>query len=384
MKTFQIFFTFLRLGLTSFGGPVAHIGYFRREFVEKRYWLGDAGFADLMAFCQFLPGPSSSQLGIAIGLGRGGMSGGFAAWLGFTLPSALLMGWCGVTLARHPAWFDGAWAHGLKLMACAVVADAVWSLGRRLAVDRAQQALLALGLVLALMVPGPLGQVTAMGLAALLGQLLPVKEQPERRNPPSRLPRWVALPALALLAFGLFGLPVLAEQGGRPLVLFDAFFRAGSLVFGGGHVVLPLLRDSLVPAGLIADDQFLAGYALAQTVPGPLFTFAAYVGAVAGGGWGGAALCLAAIFLPSFLMLFGVMPFWHRLGRLKAVRRALLGVNAAVVGLLLAALYDPVFVTSVRSDRDFAIATLLFLLLRAGTVPVPLLVGLAALIGFVI
>lgn len=386
MKTFRIFLTFLRLGLTSFGGPVAHIGYFRREFVEKRHWLGDVSFADLLALCQFLPGPSSSQLGISIGLTRGGMAGAFAAWLGFTLPSALIMGWCGLALAQHPAWFRGNWSHGLKLLACAVVADAVWNLGRRLAFDRPRQALLALGLVLSLLAPGPVGQLTAMGLAALLGQFLPDRPAADRGGPaPLKLPRWISLPSLALLAAGLIGLPLLTEAvGGQQLTLFDAFFRAGSLVFGGGHVVLPLLRDALVPAGIIADDQFLSGYALAQTMPGPLFTFSAYVGAVANGSWQGAALCVAAIFLPSMLMLFGVLPHWHVLSRMKIVRRALAGINAAVVGLLLAALYDPVFTTSVHSGKDFAIATLLFLLLTCAAVPVPFLVGLAALIGFAI
>ena len=385
METFRIFLIFLRLGLTSFGGPVAHIGYFRKEFVEKRHWLGDAAFVELLALCQFLPGPSSSQMGISLGLGRGGVAGAAAAWLGFTLPSALVMGWCGVALAEHPAWFGGNWSHGLKLLACAVVADAVWSLGRQLAYDRPRQALMAMGLALSLLAPGAPGQLGAMALAALFGQMLPAQPQPNHANAlPMVLPVWVSLPALALFVFGLFGLPLLADlAGGQSLALFGRFFRAGSLVFGGGHVVLPLLREALVAPGWIADDKFLSGYALAQTVPGPLFTFAAYVGGVVTGGWAGAALCTAGIFLPSFLLLFGVLPFWHRLRRFLPVRRALAGVNAAVVGLLLAALYDPVFTTSVRSSVDFLIAVLLFLLLKAGRVPVPLLVVLAALAGFV-
>jgi chromate transporter len=236
------------------------------------------------------------------------------------------------------------------------------------------------------MLPGAQGQLGAMALAALFGQLLPVRAQPEHINAlPVVLPMWVALPALGLFLFGLFGLPLLAElQGGQTLGLFDRFFRAGSLVFGGGHVVLPLLRDALVAPGWIADDKFLSGYALAQTVPGPLFTFAAYVGGVVTGGWTGAALCTIGIFLPSFLMLFGVLPFWHRLGRFPPVRRALAGVNAAVVGLLLAALYDPVFTSSVHAAPDFIVAVTLFLLLRTGKVPVPLLVVVSALAGFVI
>lgn len=385
MHAFQIFFTFLRLGLTSFGGPVAHVGYFRKEFVEKKGWLDEAAFADLLALCQFLPGPSSSQLGLSIGLLRGGVPGAFLAWLGFTLPSALVMAWCGIELDRHPDLFGGGWVHGLKLLACAVVAEAVWSLGRKLAADRWRQGVMGLALILTLLAPGPAGQIAALALAALLGQWLPPRgDKAEGEGLSVALPGWLSLPALILLGFGLIGLPALAELSGDPaLGLVDRFFRAGSLVFGGGHVVLPLLRGALVPSGWIADDRFLAGYALAQAVPGPLFTFAAYLGAAIGG-WGGAALCVAAIFLPSFLMLFAVLPHWNRLREVTLVRRALEGVNAAVVGLLLAALYNPVFVTSVLSVWDFAAAAMLFLLLTAGRVPVVALVILAAGLGTLI
>jgi chromate transporter len=386
MRTFPIFLIFLRLGLTSFGGPVAHVGYFRKEFVEKRHWLGDIAFAELLALCQFLPGPSSSQLGISIGLARGGVAGAVAAWVGFTLPSALIMGWYGVTLARHPDWFAGNWGHGLKLLACAVVADAVWSMGRQLAYDRPRKILLGIGLAMALLVPAPAGQLGAMALAACLGQMLQVSPPAGGANIlPIRLPIRVGLAALILLALGLFALPVLAHiEGGQRLALFERFFRTGSLVFGGGHVVLPLLRGALVAPGWITEDQFVSGYALAQALPGPLFTFAAYAGATVTGGWSSALICTVGIFLPSFFLLFGVLPFWQRLQRYRMVRRALMGVNAAVVGLLLAALYDPVFLTSVRSSLDFVVAAVLFLLLTAGKVPVPLLVGLAALVGFVL
>jgi chromate transporter len=386
MKTFRIFLIFLRLGLTSFGGPVAHIGYFRREFVEKRHWLGDIAFADLLALCQFLPGPSSSQLGISIGLQRGGVLGALAAWVGFTLPSALIMGWYGVTLARHPAWFVGNWGHGLKLLACAVVADAVWQMGRQLAYDRPRKALVAIGLAMALLLPAGVGQLGAIALAALIGQMLPMGPETGRTNTPSaQVPIWIAVLALLLLAAGLVGLPLLAEiEGTQKLALFDRLFRTGSLVFGGGHVVLPLLRAALVSPGWITDEQFVSGYALAQALPGPLFTFAAYAGGMVTGGWSSALICTIGIFLPSFLMLFAVMPFWQRLSRFRPMRRALAGVNAAVVGLLLAALYDPVFTTSVRSSMDFVVAALLFLLLTAGRVPVAVLVGLSALVGFVI
>jgi len=389
MSVFQIFFIFLRLGLTSFGGPVAHIGYFRKEFVEKKAWLDEAAFADLLALCQFLPGPSSSQLGISIGLSRGGLPGAALAWLGFTLPSALILAWCGIELETHRDLFGGGWVHGLKLLACAVVAEAVWSLGRKFAADRWRQGLMGLALILVLLAPGAPGQLVAMALAALLGQWLPPRgDKADGEGLVLPLPGWLSWPALILLAFGLIGLPVLAGMSGDPaLELFDRFFRAGSLVFGGGHVVLPLLRDALVPSGWIADDRFLAGYALAQTVPGPLFTFAAYLGAavdIGPRGWAGAGLCVAAIFLPSFLMLFAVLPHWHRLSKIRSVRRALDGVNAAVVGLLLAALYDPVFTSSVSSGKDFAVAALLFLLLTAGRVPVVALVALGAGLGMVL
>lgn len=375
MHSFPIFFIFLRLGTTCFGGPVAHIGYFRREFVEKRGWLDETAFADLLSLCQFLPGPSSSQLGMSIGLARGGLAGALAAWLGFTLPSALAMAWCGVALGSHPEIFGGGWVHGLKLLACAVVADAVWSLGARLAPDRWRQMVLVMGLALALLAPGPGGQVGALVLAGIVGQMF-ATGKPGEGGANSPLPRWLSWPSLALLILGLTALPLLSELGG-------AFFRAGSLVFGGGHVVLPLLRDSLVPPGWIADDRFLAGYALAQAVPGPLFTFAAYLGGSIDG-WRGAALCTAMIFLPSFLMLFAILPHWHRISRIGRVRKALDGVNAGVVGLLLAALYDPVFLTSVFSARDFAVAALLFLLLRSGKVPVAALVALSAAAGMII
>ena len=385
MQAFQIFSAFLKLGLTSFGGPVTHLGYFRKEFVEKRHWLDEAAFADLLALCQFLPGPTSSQLGLSIGLRQGGIAGAAMAWLGFTLPSALLMAWCGVELGAHQELSGGGWVHGLKLLACAVVAEAVWSLGRKLAAERWRQTVMVAALALALLAPGAPGQLGAMALGVIAGQFLPARG--EARVEEGRgigLPGWLSWPALILLAFGLFGLPLIAELSGeRAIALFDRFFRAGSLVFGGGHVVLPLLRDALVPPGWIADDRFLAGYALAQTVPGPLFTFAAYLGGAIDG-YRGALLCVVAIFLPSFLMLMGVLPHWHRLQNVAAVRRALEGVNAAVVGLLLAALYNPVFTSSVANVADFSIAALLFLALAAWRVPVVLLVAAAACAGVLI
>jgi len=386
MRALQIFFTFLRLGLTSFGGPVAHIGYFRKEFVEKRRWLDEGAFADLLALCQFLPGPTSSQLGLSIGLKQGGLPGAASAWLGFTLPSALVMAWCGVELGAHRDLFGGGWVHGLKLLACAVVAEAVWTLGRKLAAERWRQSVMVAALVLVLLMPGAGGQLAAMALGVIAGQFLPGRDDAARAEDGRGigLPGWLSWPALILLAFGLFGLPLIAElSGDRVVALFDRFFRAGSLVFGGGHVVLPLLRDALVPPGWIADDRFLAGYALAQTVPGPLFTFAAYLGGAIDG-YPGAVLGVAAIFLPSLLMLLGVLPHWHRLQQVVAVRRALEGVNAAVVGLLLAALYNPVFTSSVANAADLSVVALLFLGLAVWRVPVVLLVAIAAGAGMII
>ncbi len=382
-----VFRAFLGLGLTSFGGPVAHLGYFRNTFVVRRRWLDEHAYADLVALCQFLPGPASSQVGIGIGLAKAGLPGAFAAWLGFTLPSALALvafGY-GVT-AFHDVIPLGA-LHGLKVVAVAVVAQAVWGMARNLCPDppRATVAVLAAGVVLA--APGPLAQVAVIVAGGLAG-LAVSRTEAETGHAGLGVPvgRGTALVALGLFAVLLGGLPLAAGHWpSQALALADSFYRSGSLVFGGGHVVLPLLRAEVVPPGWVSDDSFLAGYGAAQAVPGPLFTFSAYLGTVAGPaphGWLGALICLVAIFLPSFLLVTGALPFWDALRHEHAVRRALTGVNAAVVGLLLAALYNPVWTSAIHAPGDFALALGAFLLLALWKVPPWLVVVLSAAGGW--
>ena len=379
----SVLLAFLKLGLMSFGGPVAHLGYFRDEFVARRKWLDEATYVDLVALCQFLPGPASSQVGISIGMLRAGLKGALAAWVGFTMPSALAM----IAFAYGVAsWADagrGAWLHGLKIVAVAVVAQAVWNMARTLAPDR-ERATLAVGAaVLMLALPSTLGQVAVIVLGGFFGWLLLPGETREDRAPlvvPLR--RGIAIGALALFAILLVGLPLVAgATASQWIKLIDSFYRSGSLVFGGGHVVLPLLQQQVVPPGWVDNDTFLAGYGAAQAVPGPLFTFAAYLGAVMRpppNGFVGGMLCLLAIYLPSFLLLVGTLPFWNALRRRAAVKAALTGINAAVVGLLLAALYTPVWTSAILGPADFAIGLAAFLLLAFWKVPPWLVVILGA------
>jgi chromate transporter len=378
----ETFAAFLRLGLTSFGGPVAHIGYLRAEFVARRAWLDEAAYADTVALCQFLPGPASSQVAVAIGMRRAGLLGGLLAWLGFAGPSALAM----ILFAYGVGWAGdvghAGWLHGLKLVAVAVVAQAVWSMARNLCPDRPRATLAVAAAVMALAAPGVAGQLGAIAIGALVGLVMQGAPAPE---PGAALParhvtpaRGLAVASLAAFFLLLLGLPLL-ERAGHGVALFARFYRAGALVFGGGHVVLPLLQQAVVPPGWIGNDQFLAGYGAAQAVPGPLFSFAAYLGAAmqpGPTGWLGGLLCLAAIYLPSFLLLVGVLPFWERLRRRAHVRAALRGVNATVVGLLLAALYTPVWTSAVGGPADFALVAAAFLALVAWRAP-PWLVVLA-------
>jgi chromate transporter len=379
-----VFWPFLRLGLTSFGGPVAHLGYFRAEFVERRKWLDEQHYVDIVALCQFLPGPASSQVGITIGALRGGIAGAFAAWLGFTTPSAVALVAFAYGVAGLGASSNAAWLHGLKIVAVAVVAQAVWGMARTLAPDRERASLAVGAAVLALAVPTALGQIGAIVAGGLIGwRLFP----PAAATAPSapiavRIARPVSIAALVLFFALLFLLPFLAAAShNHALALFDSFYRSGALVFGGGHVVLPLLQHAVVPPGWIGNDAFLAGYGAAQAVPGPLFTFAAYLGTAmhpAPDGWQGALLCLIAIYLPSFLLLAGVLPFWDDLRRRAGVQSTLKGVNAAVVGLLLAALYTPVWTSAIFSAADFALGVVAFLLLVFWRVPPWLVVVLGA------
>ena len=387
----DIFRAFLRLGLTSFGGPVAHLGFLRTEFVARRAWLDEAAYADILALCQFLPGPASSQVAVALGMRRGGLAGGVLAWLGFAGPSALAMILFAYGVGRAGAVDRAPWLHGLKLVAVAVVAQAVWGMSRTLCPDRARATLAIAACVLALAWPGAAGQLAAIALGAAAGLSLPrdpvapLPAAPVAPLSPDRLAPFGAILALIAFAALLFGLPVLADAGvgGHALALAAKFYRAGSLVFGGGHVVLPLLQQAVVPPGWIDNSRFLAGYGAAQAVPGPLFSFAAYLGAAMSGspdGWAGGLLCLIAIYLPSFLLLIGVLPFWEGLRRRPAVRAALRGVNAAVVGLLLAALYTPVWTSAVGTPAGFAMVCVAFLALVAWRVP-PWLVVLAGAVA---
>jgi chromate transporter len=381
----EVFVAFLRLGLTSFGGPIAHLGYFRQEFVARRHWLDEAAYADLVALCQFLPGPASSEVGIGIGLNRAGVAGAVAAWTGFTLPSAIALVLFALGVERFGS-LDAAWLHGLKIAAVAVVAQAVWGMASTMATGRTRATLAVAAAAMVLAVPTTAGQLSAIALGAVAGMVL---LRTERAPSPSALGasvgRGFAILCLAVFFALLAGLPLLAASfPNQALAMFNAFYRAGSLVFGGGHVVLPLLQAAVVPPGWVTNDAFLAGYGAAQAVPGPLFTFAAYLGAVMGpqpNGWAGAAICLVAIFLPSFLLVIGVLPFWQALRGKPFAQSALNGVNAAVVGLLLAALYNPVWLAAITGPLDFAVALAAFLLLTVWKTPPWAVVVLSAVAG---
>jgi chromate transporter len=381
----EIFAVFLKLGLTSFGGPVAHLGYFRAEFVARRKWLGESNYADLVALCQFLPGPASSQVGIAIGLSRGGYPGALAAWTGFTLPSAIALVLFGYGLTAlgnlHSSVLGGGWLHGLKAAAVAVVAMAILGMARTLTPDRARATLAVAAMIVAFAMPSAWGQIAAIVLGAIVGvTFLEAALPTDQTVLPLAVGRTAGVIALSIFFALLVVLPLLAAAtGNSSLKLFDTFYRVGSLVFGGGHVVLPLLKAEVVP-GWVSDDAFLAGYGATQAVPGPLFTFAAYLGAVIGG-WQAAIVCLLGIFLPSFLLVTGVLPFWDALRKKPAAQSALRGVNAAVVGLLLAAFYDPVWTAGITDKADCALAAAAFLLLLMWQTPPWLVVLLAAAAG---
>jgi chromate transporter len=378
----EVFAVFLKLGLTSFGGPVAHLGYFRNEFVERRRWLEEQTYADLVALCQFLPGPASSQVGISIGLMRAGYLGALAAWTAFTLPSAIALVAFAYGLAASGNALGSGWLHGLKVAAVAVVALAILGMARTLAPDRERASLAVVALAIALAVPTAWGQIGAILVGAVVGAVF-LKAQSPSAPASLKLPtsRVSGITALAIFAVLLAGLPIVAvTTGDQTIRLFDTFYRVGSLVFGGGHVVLPLLQAEVVPSGWISNDAFLAGYGAAQAVPGPLFTFAAYLGAVIGG-WKTAIVCLVAIFLPSFLLLIGILPFWDGLRRKETAQAVLRGVNAAVVGLLLAAFYNPVWTSGIFTRADFGLAAIAFLLLFLWRTPPWLVVVLCAAAG---
>ncbi|MGO2453580.1 chromate efflux transporter [Pseudomonas taetrolens] len=373
-SAWAVFLVFLRLGLTSFGGPIAHLGYFREEFVARRQWLTDRSYADLVALCQFLPGPASSQVGIALGLSRAGYAGALAAWAGFTLPSAIVLILFALGISHYGTAISSGALHGLKVVAVAVVAQAVWGMARTLCTDVRRITLMTLAACVALVEPSAWGQVGVIVAAGVAGLMLFKPEQRAAHDPlPMPVSQRAGIICLALFVLLLVGLPLLAERlPNQTVALVDAFYRAGSLVFGGGHVVLPLLQAEVVPAGWVSNDVFLAGYGAAQAVPGPLFTFAAFLGAsmnLAPSGWAGGMVCLLAIFAPSFLLIVGALPFWEQLRRSLRTQAALAGVNAAVVGLLLAALYQPVWTSAILRTEDFALALLALVALMFWKLP---------------
>jgi chromate transporter len=381
----EVLLVFFKLGVSSFGGPIAHIGYFREEFVVRRRWLDEQAFVDLVALCQFLPGPASSQVGFSIGLMRAGYAGALAAWTGFTLPSAIAL----VLFAYGADALTGPLGtgllHGLKLVAVAIVAQAVWGMARTLCPDRERASIAAVAALIILFSGSSVAQIGSILLGGLAGLWLcrgaPPAAVGHLAIPVSRTAGLAALTAYFVL---LLGLPILRSlELSQGVAIFEAFYRSGALVFGGGHVVLPLLREAFVPPGWVSDDAFLAGYGAAQAVPGPLFTFAAYLGAVVNAsphGVAGAALGLFGIFLPGILILLGTLPFWDTFRKRADAQAIMRGVNAAVVGLLGAALYNPVWTTSVKTPGDFAVALVGFVLLTVWRAP-PLMVVVASALG---
>ena len=379
----EVLIVFLRLGLTCFGGPIAHLGYSHDEFVVRRQWLDEKTYVDLVALSQFLPGPASSKVGIAIGLSRAGYPGALAAWTGFTLPSAIALVLFGYGVASLGNGLHSGWLHGLMVAAVAVVAQAVLLMMRSLAPDRERATLAVVAAVIVMVLPTTVAQIGAIAFGAAVGFVAFRAAPPaDHVSLPHPVSRGVSVAAIAIFFAILIVLPfVVAAVPSHSLQLFDAFYRAGSLVFGGGHVVLPLLQASVVPPGWVSNDAFLAGYGAAQAVPGPLFTFSAYLGTVmkpAPNGWLGGLICLVAIFLPSPLLLIAALPYWEKLRRISAVQSALRGVNAAVVGILLAALYNPVWTSAIFAPRDFAIGIVAFLMLALWAVPPWLVVILGA------
>jgi chromate transporter len=385
----EVLRVYLKLGVSSFGGPIAHIGYFREEFVVRRRWLDEQAFVDLVALCQFLPGPASSQVGFSIGLMRAGYTGALAAWTGFTLPSAILL----VLFAYGAGSLNGPIGtgvlHGLKLVAVAIVAQAVWGMARTLCPDRERASIAVVAALIILFSGSSLSQIGSIALGGIAGLWL-CRAAPPAEHGHFAVPvsRGAGVAALTIFFVLLLGLPILQKlQGSQGLAVFDAFYRSGALVFGGGHVVLPLLREAFVAPGWISDDAFLAGYGAAQAVPGPLFTFAAYLGAVVNTsphGIAGAALGLFGIFIPGILILLGALPFWESFRKRVGAQAAMRGVNAAVVGVLGAALYNPVWTSSVKTPEDFGVALTGFVLLTVWRLPPLAVVILGALAGMML
>lgn len=385
----EVLGAFLKLGLTSFGGPVAHLGYFRSEFVERRKWLDDKSYSDLVALCQFLPGPASSQVGMALGLGRAGWLGALTAWLGFTLPSAIVLILFAFGVANWVGLAQSGVVHSLKVMAVAIVAQAVWGMTKSLCPDRLRGGIAVGTAMLVLTIPSSFSQILAIALGGFVGwRLLSLQHLASAEHLNYGVGRTTGAVMLTLFGALLLSLPALAAlSDSMAISAVSGFYQAGSLVFGGGHVVLPLLQANVVPPGWVSNDTFLAGYGAAQAVPGPLFTFAAFLGAAMPlplGGWIGGIVLLLAIFLPSFLLVAGTLRYWETLRQRDGIQRAMGGINAAVVGVLGAALYDPVWTSAIHSKADFALALAAYGMLVFGKVSPVLVVGLVALAGGVL
>lgn len=380
----EILWTSLRLGLTSFGGPVAHLGYFRDEYVDKKKWLDDKTYADIIAICQFLPGPASSQVGIAIGMLRGGFFGGVISWFGFTIPSVVVL----VLFAMLYQTFtlgDAAWIASLKVVAVAVVAHAVLGLGKKLTPDRPRLAIAIAAALIMLLFPSAVVQISVIIVAAILGYFMFSRDAKTNVQPFSvSITKKQGIVSLSILAVLLIGLPIVAQAVSNTYVtIFDIFFRVGSIVFGGGHVVLPLLEQEVVPNGMVTSGEFLAGYGMAQAVPGPLFTFASYLGTMISG-LTGAIVATVGIFLPSFLLIVGALPFLSELRSRSSFQGILTGVNASVVGILLAAFYDPVFTSGIMNGAHFGLAVILFALLHFWKKPAWMVVIVGVVLGEII
>jgi len=380
----EVLIVFLRLGFTSFGGPIAHLSYFHDEFVKRKKWIEENAYADLVSLCQFLPGPASSQVGMAIGFSRAGYLGAILAWIGFTIPSAIILVLFGLGISTYQ--LSDSWLHGLKIVAVAVVAQAVWGMAVKLCPDKQRATIAVVAAVIAVVSTSAIVQIFVIILGGLVGILILRKHQELPHIPiNSTISRTTGSILLLIFLSLLIVLPLIANRSGnQSLRFFDSFFRAGSLVFGGGHVVLPLLQAEVVPSGWVSKEMFMAGYGAAQAIPGPLFSFSAYLGAVSQvepSRWIGAAICLVAAFLPSFLLIIGVLPFWEKLRRHREMRHAMQGINAAVVGLLLAAFYNPVWTSAINFPKDFALAAICFLLLVFWAIPSWVVVVLSAIAG---
>ncbi|MGO4889194.1 chromate transporter [Anaerobacillus sp. MEB173] len=381
----EILIVSTRLGFTSFGGPIAHLGYFHEEYIRRRKWMDEKSYADLVALCQFLPGPASSQVGIGIGVMRAGVLGGIVSFIGFTLPSVIALIVFAILLHNF-GFEDAGWIHGLKIVAVVVVAHAILGMAKNLTPDLQRRTISLFAIVVTLLWQTAFTQVAVILLAGFVGYLLYKQQTIDDSATNVNFPINRRFGAICLtLFFGLLiVLPIIREATALNWVaMFDSFYRSGSLVFGGGHVVLPLLEREFVPTGWLSEEEFLAGYSAAQAVPGPLFTFAAYIGAVING-WQGGLLATIAIFLPAFLLILGTLPFWDTLRRNTKVKGALMGVNAAVVGILIAALYHPIWTTSILSTVDFAFAAILFSMLVYWKLPPWVIVLTGAIGGFLL